>query len=313
MAKISESDIGKRVTIRLHDAPGYRDIVGVLKSIDSLENRHSEIITFDPNEIFLWREIVDSPRTATSGAPLSVRIYELEKISSETWPAREEESIGGWLFKADQGITKRANSALVLNAENNIDQLITWYRNRNLIPAVSLVPQLQPDLDQQFAARGFNKVLDVAVMVKDGEAITPINEIDLDKDFYFDVADLPSTAWLAVHKDEAIQELLTKAPAKYLSLKNDSGIIAIGRVAINSGWAVFSRIWVAPELRSQGYGRKILQALESCAGKNKIALQVSTENEIAIKLYESAGFVIHHVNRFRELSPQINLSQDCSC
>ncbi|NDA83654.1 MAG: cysteine--tRNA ligase, partial [Actinobacteria bacterium] len=61
MAEISDSDIGKRVTIRLHDEPGYRDIVGHLLSQTSLKNRHGQIVNFDPKKIHLWREIVEVP------------------------------------------------------------------------------------------------------------------------------------------------------------------------------------------------------------------------------------------------------------
>ena len=147
MAQISEGDIGKRVTVRLRDGAGYRDLVGHLLSSDSLRNRHGEVLHFDPTEIHIWREIIDVPRTATSGAPLSIRVFELEEIMNQTWRAKEQEQIGKWLFRADLGITRRANSALVLGNENHIDEAITWYRKRNLQPTVSIVPDLLPELD----------------------------------------------------------------------------------------------------------------------------------------------------------------------
>lgn len=308
MAGISESDIGKRVTIRLHDGTGYRDLVGELESTQTIRNRHGQLVEFDPNEIYLWREIIPVPRTATSGAPLSIRINELEQLASESWKAEVEAELGGWLLRADVGHTKRANSALAINgniSDVEIDQMIGWYRERNLKPTVSLVPEIHQVLDERLSARGFKHLLDLAVMVKDGK----VNDLPTN----IEVSDTPSAAWLKIHNDEAIQTLLTRTPAKYLTLTENDEVVAIGRVGFVKDWAVLSRIWVAPNWRGKGYGRIILNALESIAGDRKLALQVSIDNLTAINLYSAAGYQIHHIGRFRELSQQIDLSQDCQC
>jgi hypothetical protein len=52
--------IGKRVTIRLHEAEGgFRDIVGHLESPITLRNRHGKLIEFSYDEIALWKEVVE--------------------------------------------------------------------------------------------------------------------------------------------------------------------------------------------------------------------------------------------------------------
>ncbi len=305
VVEISASDIGKRVTIRLHDEPGYRDIVGHLLTTTSLKNRHGEIVQFDPAQIYIWREIIDVPRTAKSGAPLSIRIYDLEKIANETWKAREEEHLDGWILRADVGVTRRANSALILSNENHIDEVISWYRSRDLNPTVALVPELQDEIDQELERRGFKKLLDLDVMVKDGQ--------EFKVDYEYKVSLQPDSEWLAVHGDEKILPLLIKSPGKYLSMHQDGKLIAIGRTAFAEDWAIISRIWVAPEFRGEGFGRKILKALESESGNRKLALQVATTNKEAISLYESEGYSIHHTGRFRALPQQINLSQESCC
>ena len=304
-AEILDSDIGKRVTVRLHDAPGYRDIVGHLITATSLRNRHGEIVEFDPTQIYIWREIVDVPRTATSGAPFSIRVNELERAASKTWIAKEVEEIGNWIFRADVGVTRRANSALILGSENLIDKCITWYRGRGLQPTVSLIPELNEELDAELERRNFKKLLDLEVMVKD--------PIQREADFEFSNSDVPSEEWLAIHSDEAIAPLLVRTPSKYVEIKVEDELIAIGRIAFADGWAVISRIWVKPTMRGNGYGRKVLHALESLAGSSKLALQVQRENEIAYQLYLTEGYKTHHTGRFRSQSQQINLSQDCQC
>lgn len=305
MGQISESDIGKRVTIRLHDAPGYRDIVGHLISPTSLKNRRGEIVQFDPAQIYIWREISDVPRTATSGAPLSVRIYDLERIANETWKAREEAHIGNWIFRADVGVTRRANSALILGSDNHIDEVISWYRERDLQPTVSLIPALNEELDSELERRGFKKLLDLEVMVKD--------PVSTRVGFAYEISEEPTEEWLAIHNDQKIKTLLSTKGAKHLTLKENGELIGIGRIAFAKDWAVISRIWVSPDKRGKGFGRKILQALEAESNGAKLALQVQLDNLEAFELYKSAGYISHHSGRFRSQSPQINQSQDCQC
>ena len=303
VTEISQSDIGKRVTVRLRDGDGYRDIVGILQTPTSLINRHGQLIDFDPKAIHIWREIIDKPRTATSGAPLSIRIFELETAMAKTWRAKEEELIGGWLFRADVGITRRANSALVLNHDSNfehqIDELINWYRKRNLNPSVTLFPILHGSLDEELANRGFEHLHDSNVLVKDPE--------EYSVDFEYQCTKQPSDEWLSVQGDQKLADLFNRSDAKYLSLRQDGRIIAIGRIAFAEEWAVVSRIWVIPEIRGKGFGRKILTALEMESEGLKIALQVESKNQIAINLYESMGYKTHHVYRIRELRQQTNL------
>jgi GNAT superfamily N-acetyltransferase len=275
-AEILDSDIGKRVTIRLVENPGYRDIVGYLISPTSLRNRHGEIIHFDPSQIFIWRTIDEVPRTAGTGAPLSIRIQELEKIANESWVAKNQEVFGNWIFRSDVGLTRRANSALILGSEDRIDQCITWYRERDLQPTVSLIPALNEALDAELELRNFKKLLDLDVMVKD--------PTERHIDFDFEVFEAPSADWQAIHGDEAIEPLLLRTPSKYVEFRNDGNLFAIGRIAFVRDWAVISRIWVAPSMRSRGYGRKVLIALESLAPGAKLALQVQRENKSAFDL-----------------------------
>ena len=56
----SISEIGKRVTIRLHDPEsGFRDLLGVLEEIDAVRKKDGTLKKFDPAEIALWKVVVE--------------------------------------------------------------------------------------------------------------------------------------------------------------------------------------------------------------------------------------------------------------
>ena len=60
MQALSQAQLGKRVSIRLFDyGGGFRDLVGFYSAQDTIENRKGEVITFNPADIFLWREVTD--------------------------------------------------------------------------------------------------------------------------------------------------------------------------------------------------------------------------------------------------------------
>ena len=59
--------IGRRVSIRLHEAEGgYRDLLGTLVGADQVERRDGSIVTFDPAAIFVFREVLPKGANASS-------------------------------------------------------------------------------------------------------------------------------------------------------------------------------------------------------------------------------------------------------
>jgi hypothetical protein len=106
--------IGQRLTLRLHDPEGgYRDLVGVLESANTIRKRSGEIVEFDPQQIAIVHPIKEIAPKAGSGAPLSLRIAELEALSTLTWPPREIKEMGQWRLRISDGVTYRANSVFV--------------------------------------------------------------------------------------------------------------------------------------------------------------------------------------------------------
>ncbi len=54
----SAAQVGQRVSIRMHDpAGGYRDILGVLESENTVKKKDGSIVTFDPAKIAVWKVV----------------------------------------------------------------------------------------------------------------------------------------------------------------------------------------------------------------------------------------------------------------
>jgi hypothetical protein len=56
--KPSAAHIGQRVSIRMHDPEGgFRDILGVLESINEIRKKDGSLVKFDPTRIALWKVV----------------------------------------------------------------------------------------------------------------------------------------------------------------------------------------------------------------------------------------------------------------
>jgi GNAT superfamily N-acetyltransferase len=294
--------IGKRLTIRLHEASGgYRDIVGILESPSTLRHKDGREITFSQNEIAIYREIIPLSESAGKGAPLSIRIIELEKLLNSTWSATEQIMHGQWLFRASGKYTMRANSVLPQGAppfgkpEKEINEaikdVITFYSERDLEPIFHLPLPLYEELFNYLIAHGWREKLRAQVQVID----IPVSEID--SDLVLEVSATCNSEWLLVQGDEKLLDIMDKTQALYYILKKQDTAVAVLRAGISDDWAVISRLFVKPEYRGNKFSQELMHLVFRdlrSAGITKAALQVDLSNEAAIALYKGLGFRKHH-------------------
>jgi|694.fasta_scaffold15731_7 GNAT superfamily N-acetyltransferase len=294
--------IGKRLTIRLHEASGgYRDIVGILESPSTLRHKDGREITFSQNEIAIYREIIPLSESAGKGAPLSIRIIELEKLLNSTWSATEQFMHGQWLFRASGKYTMRANSVLPQGAppfgkpEKEINEaikdVITFYSERDLEPIFHLPLPLYEELFNYLIAHGWREKLRAQVQVID----IPVSEID--SDLVLEVSATCNSEWLLVQGDEKLLDIMDKTQALYYILKKQDTAVAVLRAGISDDWAVISRLFVKPEYRGNKFSQELMHLVFRdlrSAGITKAALQVDLSNEAAMALYKGLGFRKHH-------------------
>jgi ribosomal protein S18 acetylase RimI-like enzyme len=303
--------IGQRFSIRLRDPEGgYRDVVGHLKTATSLINRKGQEITFNPEEIFVWREILERPTLAGKGAPLTLRVLELDQICNSTWPATENLENSGWLMRAAGGVTNRANSVLPLIASLEAGALTNFseklaiaqefYRSRNLptifqvaLPTWQVLSDKLHSIGAVETLRGNTMVTD---LTSDKQKIP--TGIDILKSNQF------STDWLEVHPTPGIEKILLGCSATYLTVVKGGQTVAACRIALANTWSSITRVFVHQDFRGQGLGKAIVAAALEASfeqGATKAVLQVEASNAIAIGVYESLGFNFHHEYSYLEL------------
>jgi GNAT superfamily N-acetyltransferase len=246
-------------------------------------------------------------------------MLELERVAAAHWRGTEEEWLGEWLLRAADGFTGRANSALPLGdpglpLDEALEYVTGWYRARGLTPMIS-VPTPLPDGSP---ARGLDAELtDRAWSVRSGPALVMVADLPLAADAgalpdgVTVLADAdPDEAWLARYhyrgtdtRPPVMRDVLTSAADQaFMSIRSESGVLAIARLSIAGGWAGLTAVEVDPGRRRAGLGRAITAA--ACAeaagrGARRVFLQVEEGNAGARALYERCRFRYSHRYQYR--------------
>jgi GNAT superfamily N-acetyltransferase len=268
------------------------------------------LISFSEDEIAIWREIKPLPDRAGTGAPFSLRIQELERLSDLTWPADEIEEIGKWRLRISDGFTMRANSVLPTGAapfgEPNldigtaVDEVVKIYQAKGLTPTFTLPLPLYEELDHYLAALGWKVKIGAEYLVNEIPEHLGVESVD----FQIEIRSEPSPEWLAVQGDHQLERIMRNYPARYAQVKSEGKIVGIGRIATYEKWSLATRVFVDPEFRGKGIGTLLMRTLMAAAkedGATKVGLQVDSENGAGLALYKSMGFRFHHSENWRVL------------
>lgn len=257
-------------------------------------------------------------------------IIDLERVAAAHWRGTEEEWLGGWLLRAADGFTGRANSALPLGdpglpLDDALAAVTGWYRARGLPPMIAVplpadgpapaqVPEnrLAPHhLDHHLSERSW--------LTRSGPAFVMTAELPaaaapagLPAGAEFRVDDEPDDAWLAMYHYHGYDKqppvsrklLLSAAAQAFASIRADDGhqVLAIGRLSIADGWAGITAVEVNAGHRRAGLGTALTASICDEAvrrGVRRVFLQVVTSNLAARALYARCGFRYSHRYHYR--------------
>jgi GNAT superfamily N-acetyltransferase len=319
-AKLS---LGGRVSVRYrlpHGAEaGATDAVGSLVQRDDetlvIETRKGTV-TVRRSEVVAARDVPPRP-TRPGPAHQRISADDLEAVMAEAWPAVERESLGSWSLRSSSGFTGRACSVLPMGdpglpLDRAIEQVERWYADRGQPPmfqvygppgfAIADVPLAAALLRRGYAVGGRRADwVRVLVMTGPTSAVPPVSGPSLP----VAVEERMSAEWLDAYGQgrpavpgatEAV--LAGRDGLRFLSVRDaGAGLIGIGRLALQAGWAGVFAVWVEPSHRRRGVARALTSTMATIARQHGIPslyLQVSADNAAAIRLYEELGFTVHH-------------------
>ncbi len=238
---------------------------------------------------------------------------DLERAMDAAWPAPDREDASGWVLRAADGVTQRANSIWPRMAPDGdphenpalLRQARAWYRSRRL-PVIFQVfdNAANGELNAFLDAEGFTRQSETVIMVGDGRGAQA-------PDAGVEIAAEPSAEWLRLWwsvdgrgGDEALataRTILAGCPALYALVRDDDGVpAAVGRLAFAPGqpggpeqYGGLYCMATRPDVRRHGYGTRVLRALlltGAAQGLGHYWLLVTAANRGAQELYAKAGF-----------------------
>ena len=249
----------------------------------------------------------------------------IEAVMDAAWPAADREVSGGWVLRADAGVTQRANSVWPRDPGADPHGLLAalrearlWYRTRRL-PLIFQVfedPRCAP-LNAVLDEEGFTRQSETLVLVRDGATDFP------DTGSGVEMSAEPSPEWLRLwwsvdgRGDDAAlavaRGILERCPSLYALVRDDDGRpAAVGRLALPPGgtgglYCMATR----PDARRHGHAARILQALlreGNARGLGSYWLLIMASNAGARELYARAGFQAAGRYLYRQERPKRHLT-----
>ena len=253
-----------------------------------------------------------NPR-GTASRPLSG--FRLTEALIAGWRPLQRLDVDGFALLRSRGVTRRANSAVALDAPSSqdglaaaIDRVESLYEMSGETPVFRVLDLHGPErLDDDLRERGYRRdgdseLLTTALGPGRGDVPHPSAEIRtgaLDEGWF-------EAAWqLAPREGEqarrTVHDILAGTPAVQVLLRADgapdAAPVAVGRAALvpvgKETVAVLNMIAVDPAHRRQGLGRALsrtLLALAAVQGASRALLEVERDNGAARALYRQLGF-----------------------
>jgi ribosomal protein S18 acetylase RimI-like enzyme len=245
---------------------------------------------------------------------------ELERVMDAAWWAPDREEAGGWVLRAADGVTQRANSIWPrpepVGSQHDRPALLrearAWYRSRRLPVIFQVFDNARNEpLNAFLDAEGFTRQSETLILVGDGDghgdggAGTPAPDAGVD------LSAEPSEEWLRLWWSvdgrggedslDTARRILEGCPSLYALVRDDDGVpAAVGRLAIpqgrpdgTGGWGGLYCMATRPDARRLGYATRVLRALlqaGAAQGVDAYWLLVTAANRGAQELYAKSGF-----------------------
>jgi ribosomal protein S18 acetylase RimI-like enzyme len=236
-------------------------------------------------------------------------IRQIDTLAANAWPAAEVEDLDGWLLRATDGVSRRANSVWPNRStgsrtlDDKLHAVEAFYAARNLPAYYHTCPAALPaDLDDVLTKRGYiveaptlvqiAHVGDVLERTRDrrSDAVTLANQFHEDwfKTYYATEGDSQKAASARLG---ILERIVARSAFAELQLDGSPAALAMG--VLEQGWVGIFAMTTRPEFRRRGAATAVLRALTDWGqahGATQMYLQVMKENAPARSLYAKIGF-----------------------
>jgi GNAT superfamily N-acetyltransferase len=316
---LRRQDVGHRVVVRRivgvsADRPLFSDALGELVDLTETD---LTIATADGNLRVPLRDVHRAKRVPPARRPRAADVIALELAANDGWPAPVQARLGGWILRAAQNWTGRANSALAVGdpdrpLEAAIDAVVRWYADHGQQPLINAPMPLAAPVNSALDERGWTARPLTLVQTAPLPAVLAAvpHRPDLPP---VELADSPGDDWYAMvaeHKGtlpESAVRVLTGVPSAVFAQVRDAdgALLAVARGAVTGTdrWLGVALLQTAPAARRRGLGAHVTRALARWAqqhGAARAYLQVEERNTPAVALYGRLGFTTHHTYLTRE-------------
>ncbi len=246
-------------------------------------------------------------------------VDQIERASLWGWPPTAVEDLSdGWILRATPGLDRgRSCHALTprLRALDDgelpgaLERVRAWSATHGIRGGLQVSPlEVHGDLVPRLAAAGWEPTWRCWVMVADRlDALALGRRADdtATDPFPWSYTRTATTDWLAnwAACDPRADGAVIDAHAATV-FENLAGRGVFGRLADRASgiavedavgeWAGLFSLVVRPDVRGRGLGRHLLHSLLATVDAEKVYLQVTMDNTVALRLYESLGFRAVH-------------------
>ncbi len=238
-------------------------------------------------------------------------------MGHESWVASIKMPLGGWCLRADNGVTRRANSVHTIHSpfpyslKEAIRKAEEFYKELGITPQFQVSEASMPrGLDRTLQNRGYKIGLQVFVQIME------IGNFDFsDRGNAVRRLHAPNDEWFKTFfrgsgynpNQRKIREgLMTRTTLNkmFVSGLEDERIVGVGQAIQSGKWVGLFNINIDHEYRRIGFGSSITAELLRWGieqGAQLAYLQVSWNNEAAIAMYKELGFNTAYKYWYRDL------------
>jgi ribosomal protein S18 acetylase RimI-like enzyme len=239
-----------------------------------------------------------------SRSPNTSLIRSIEELSLNAWPALQTLLCDGWVLRFANGYTRRANSVIPLypgriHLAEKVEQCESIYRDQGMPVIFKLTTAPEHErLEAYLAGRGYSCEAATGVHTLNlGEWKRAPNRTD-------GLQDPAGAEWqaafgrmsgLSEQQRDLHQQLLAaiRLPVRMMARVEAGRILGCGLGVLQSGHLGIFDLIIAEGCRRQGIGGQLMAGLLEWGqrqGARLAYLQVMTNNEPALRLYEKLGF-----------------------